>query len=56
MQEKPNIVLVAGAWADASQWRFIPPLHEKRYRVFGVKLPLTSLYDDIDQSTKLQKR
>ncbi|MGC2254995.1 MAG: alpha/beta hydrolase, partial [Candidatus Acidiferrales bacterium] len=54
MQEKPNIVLVAGAWADASQWRYIiPPLHEKHYRVFGVQLPLTSLYDDIDQTTKL---
>jgi pimeloyl-ACP methyl ester carboxylesterase len=54
MPEKPNIVLVAGAWADASQWRYIiPPLHEKGYRVFGVQLPLTSLNDDIDQAIKV---
>ena len=35
---KPNILLVHGAWGDASHWRHvIPPLHEKGYRVFAVQ-------------------
>ena len=43
-----------GAWADASHWRhIIPPLHEKGYRVFAAQLPLTSLSDDIDRTSKL---
>jgi pimeloyl-ACP methyl ester carboxylesterase len=54
MPEKPNILLVHGAWGDASHWRHvIPPLHEKGYRVFGVQNPLTSLSDDIDRTSKL---
>jgi pimeloyl-ACP methyl ester carboxylesterase len=54
MPKKPNILLVHGAWGDASHWRHvIPLLHEKGYRVFGVQNPLTSLSDDIDRTSKL---
>ena len=54
MADKPNILLVHGAWGDASHWRHvIPPLHEKGYRVFAVQNPLTSLCDDIDRTSKL---
>jgi pimeloyl-ACP methyl ester carboxylesterase len=54
MANKPNIILVHGAWGDASHWRHvIPLLHEKGCRVFGVQLPLTSLSDDIDRTNKL---
>jgi pimeloyl-ACP methyl ester carboxylesterase len=38
--DKPNILLVHGAWDDASHWRHvIPPLHEKGYRVFAGAKP-----------------
>jgi pimeloyl-ACP methyl ester carboxylesterase len=54
LRDKPNIVLVHGAWGDASHWRHvIPPLHEKGYRVCAAQLPLTSLPDDIDRTSKL---
>jgi pimeloyl-ACP methyl ester carboxylesterase len=54
MSDKPNILLVHGAWGDASHWRHvIPPLHEKGYRVFAVQNPLTSLADDIERTSKL---
>jgi pimeloyl-ACP methyl ester carboxylesterase len=52
--DKPNILLVHGAWGDASHWRHvIPPLYEKGYRVFAVQNPLTSLSDDIDRTIKM---
>ncbi len=54
MPEKPNILLVHGAWADGPHWRHvIPPLHKKGYRVFVVQNPLTSLTDDIDRTSKM---
>jgi pimeloyl-ACP methyl ester carboxylesterase len=54
MTDKPNILLVHGAWGDASHWRHvIPPLHERGYRVFAVQNPLTSLSDDIDRTIKM---
>lgn len=54
MATKPNIVLVHGAWGDASHWRHvIPPLHAKGYRVCAAQNPLTSLADDIDRTSKL---
>jgi pimeloyl-ACP methyl ester carboxylesterase len=54
MPDKPNILLVHGAWGDASHWRHvIPPLHGKGYRVCAVQNPLTSLSDDIDRTSKL---
>src|SRR6516225_4903798 len=54
MSEKPNILLVHGAWGDGSHWRHvIPPLHKKSYRVFAAQIPLTSLIDDVDITSKL---
>ncbi len=46
---KPNIVLVHGAWADASGWgRIIPALIGAGYSVAASQHPLTSLYDDAE--------
>ena len=54
MPDRPNILLVHGAWGDASHWRHvIPPLHEKGYRIFAAQNPLTSLSDDVDCTSKL---
>jgi len=48
MEQKTNVVLVHGAWADGSSWsKVIPPLQEKGFNVSAVQLPLTSLTDDI---------
>lgn len=45
---KATIVLVHGAFADASGWRHIIPLLENDgYSVIAVQTPLTSLTDDI---------
>lgn len=45
---KPSIVLVHGAFADASGWRHVIPLLERDgYTVTAVQNPLTSLDDDI---------
>jgi len=45
---KPAIVLVHGAFADASGWsRIIPILERDGYFVTAVQIPLTSLSDDI---------
>ncbi len=42
-----NIVLVHGAWADASSWNNVAHvLKRKGYHVTAVKIPLTSLADD----------
>ncbi|WP_043421110.1 alpha/beta hydrolase [Cupriavidus basilensis] len=49
-----NIVLVHGAWGDASHWRgVIPLLHARGYHVVAVQNPLTGLADDIDRTSKL---
>jgi pimeloyl-ACP methyl ester carboxylesterase len=54
MPDKPNILLVHGAWGDASHWRHvIPLLHKKGFQIFAVQLPLTSLSEDIDRTSKL---
>lgn len=43
-----NIVLVHGAWADASCWaKVIPLLQAQGYHVTAVQNPLTSLADDV---------
>ncbi len=48
MKSKTNVVLVHGAWADASSWsKVIPLLENKGLDVTAVQLPLTSLDDDI---------
>ena len=45
---KPLIVLVHGAWADATSWQHvIPLLQQNGYTVTTVQNPLTSLTDDI---------
>jgi pimeloyl-ACP methyl ester carboxylesterase len=54
MPSKPNIVLVHGAWGDASHWRkVIPTLVAKGYNVSAVQNPLTSVADDVDRTSKL---
>lgn len=45
---KPNIVLVHGAWADGSSWSaVIQRLQAKGYNVIAPQFPLTSLSDDV---------
>lgn len=45
---KPTVVLVHGAWADASSWsKVIPYLQAKDIPVLTVHNPLTSLADDV---------
>ena len=45
---KMNIVLVHGAWADASSWsKVIPILQNAGHNVIAVQLPLHSLADDV---------
>jgi pimeloyl-ACP methyl ester carboxylesterase len=43
-----NVVLVHGAWGDASNWsKVIPLLESKGLKVFAVQNPLSSLADDV---------
>uniref|UniRef100_UPI0039BF294E hypothetical protein n=1 Tax=Lentzea alba TaxID=2714351 RepID=UPI0039BF294E len=45
--QKPTIVLVHGAWADASSWsNVITRLHQHGYKVAAVANPLRSLSSD----------
>jgi pimeloyl-ACP methyl ester carboxylesterase len=54
MTDKPNIVLVHGAFADGSHWRqIIPRLCQAGHRVMAAQNPLTSLADDIANTRKL---
>lgn len=47
-QNEKNIVLVHGAWANASSWaKVIPLLTARGFHVTAVALPLTSLADDV---------
>jgi pimeloyl-ACP methyl ester carboxylesterase len=46
--QKPAIVLVHGAFADATSWsKIIPALEKDGYFVTAVQIPLTSLPDDV---------
>ncbi len=48
MPDKPNIVLVHGAWADGSCWgAVIERLQAKGYNVIAPQFPETSLADDV---------
>jgi pimeloyl-ACP methyl ester carboxylesterase len=48
MSERPNIVLVHGAWADGSSWSaVIEPLQAAGYHVTAPQFPETSLVDDV---------
>ena len=52
--EKPTIVLVHGAWADATGWQeLIPLLQQQGYPVVAVENPLTSFNDDIATTKRL---
>src|SRR3984885_2147140 len=54
MTDKPNIVLVHGAFADGSHWRpIIPGLFAAGYQVMAAQNPLMSLADDIANTRKL---
>jgi len=49
-----NIVLVHGAFADASSWaKIIPILEADGYHVVGVQNPLTSLGDDVAATKRI---
>jgi len=46
--DRPNIVLVHGAWADGSSWSgVIERLQAGGYRVTAPQFPMTSLADDV---------
>ncbi|MFT3700136.1 MAG: alpha/beta hydrolase [Kofleriaceae bacterium] len=50
---KPTIVLVHGAFADGASWnKVIPLLEAKGYSVVAVHDPLSSLPDDVAQTTR----
>lgn len=50
---KPTIVLVHGAFADGASWnKVIPLLEAKGYPVVAVHDPLSSLPDDVAQTTR----
>src|SRR6476469_2650215 len=49
-ENKPNIVLVHGAWADGSSWSaVIEKLQAQGHRVTAPTFPLTSLADDVQK-------
>ena len=51
---KPTIVLVHGAFADASSFQYLIPLLEKDgYNVVAVQIPLSSVPDDIATTKRL---
>ena len=48
MADRPNIVLVHGAWADGSSWSAaIERLQADGYRVTAPQFPMTKLADDV---------
>src|SRR5258708_13788352 len=48
MENKANVELVHGAWADGSSWRkVIPLLQKKSLKGVAAQLPLTSVDADI---------
>jgi pimeloyl-ACP methyl ester carboxylesterase len=57
MSEKPNIVLVHGAWADGSCWSaVIESLQADGYNVTAPQFPETSLADDVARLRQVLKR
>jgi pimeloyl-ACP methyl ester carboxylesterase len=57
MSEKPNIVLVHGAWADGSCWSaVIASLQAAGYNVTAPQFPETSLADDVARLRQVLKR
>jgi pimeloyl-ACP methyl ester carboxylesterase len=57
MNERPNIVLVHGAWADGSCWRgVIERLQAQGYTVTAPQFPLTSLAADVSRLRQVLAR
>jgi pimeloyl-ACP methyl ester carboxylesterase len=57
MSEKPNIVLVHGAWADGSCWSaVIESLHADGYTVTAPQFPETSLAADVARLRQVLRR
>jgi pimeloyl-ACP methyl ester carboxylesterase len=57
MSESPNIVLVHGAWADASSWSaVVERLQAEGYSVVAPQFPETSLADDIARLRQVLNR
>jgi pimeloyl-ACP methyl ester carboxylesterase len=57
MSEKPNIVLVHGAWADGSCWSaVIESLQADGYNVIAPQFPETSLANDVARLRQVLKR
>ena len=53
----PTVVIVHGAWADATCWReVIALLQVKGLRVIAVQNPLNALADDVDAVTRVLNR
>ena len=53
----PTVVIVHGAWADATSWReVIALLHVKGLSVIAVQNPLSALADDVDAVTRVINR
>ena len=56
MSERPNIVLVHGAWADGSCWNgVIERLHAQGFQVRAPQFPLTSIADDVRRSSPVTR-
>jgi pimeloyl-ACP methyl ester carboxylesterase len=54
MSKKANIMLVHGAWADATCWsKVILLLQAKGFNVTAAQIPLTSLNDDVAVTRRL---
>ena len=52
--QKPTIVLIHGAFADASSWnKVIPILQGDGYMVTAVQIPLSSLSDDVTATKRV---
>jgi pimeloyl-ACP methyl ester carboxylesterase len=57
MSEKPNVVLVHGAWADGSSWSdVIRSLQTSGFTVTAPQFPLTSLAADVARLRQVLKR
>jgi pimeloyl-ACP methyl ester carboxylesterase len=56
-KERPNVVLVHGAWADGSSWNdVIGPLLSEGLNVVAAPLPLTSFSDDVAALDRVLER
>jgi pimeloyl-ACP methyl ester carboxylesterase len=57
VSEKPNIVLVHGAWADGSSWAtVVEALQAKGYKVTAPQFPETSTDDDVARLRQVLNR